>query len=190
MSLRAILHILNTTRSGAAVLLLACCFAACENDPAEVKKFEQTIRPDNVVKNAVIRRSESGRLQATMTAPLIMTYSKPEPKTVYKKGVKMCFYDGEGKPSATLSARQAVQYSARDIVVLRDSVVIIDLSTRDTTYLQDLTWNSPAHRIYSNRPVRQVNGLRAMYGDAFQSDDSLRAPQIIHQRGTVVWKEE
>lgn len=152
--------------------------------------FEPQSLPDNTIHNATVRRSENGRLQMIMTAPLIEQFSKPDPKTVYRKGVFMRFFDRSNKPTATLRARYAATFENRDIMLVRDSVVIVDFRTGDTVYLQDLTWNAAEHRIYSEKPLRSKNGRRITLGDSFESDDALQSPQIIHQRGTIEWKEE
>ena len=75
-------------------------------------------------------------------------------------------------------------------MMVRDSVVIIDLRSGDTVYLKNLTWNQAEHRIYSDTSLWSKNGQRLTYGDRFESDDSLHSPVIIHQRGTLEWKED
>ena len=125
-----------------------------------------------------------------MEAPLVCQYSKPEPKTEYPKGIKMRFFNGYNKPTGTLTARYAVSYDKRQETILRDSVVIVDLQNGDTVYLQDLIWNQLQHRVYSDKPLRSKNGARITLGDRFDSDDEFREPHIIHQRGTLEWKEE
>ncbi|MCQ2260934.1 MAG: LPS export ABC transporter periplasmic protein LptC [Bacteroidales bacterium] len=156
----------------------------------KIKMFEPQNLPDNTIHNASVRRSENGKLQMLMTAPLIEQYSKPDPKTEYRKGVYMRFFDGYNKPTATLRARYAVTYENRDLMMVKDSVVIVDIGTGDTVYLQDLTWNAAEHRIFSDKPVRSKNGRRITLGDSFESDDAFESPQIVHQRGTLEWKEE
>ena len=177
-------------RSGAAALLLTCLLSACGNDIEKTKIFEPHTLPDNTIKNARIQRSEKGQLQLIMRAPLMEMYSQPEAKTEYRKGVTMHFYDGYRKPTGILRARYAVSYDRREIMQVRDSVVIIDLQRGDTIYLHNLTWNQMEHRVYSDTTIRTKNGLRVTYGDRFESDDAFESPQIYHQRGTIEWKEE
>ena len=102
----------------------------------------------------------------------------------------MRFFNGYNKPTGTLTARYAVSYDKRQETILRDSVVIVDLQNGDTVYLQDLIWNQLQHRVYSDKPLRSKNGARITLGDRFDSDDEFREPHIIHQRGTLEWKEE
>lgn len=186
---------LQLVRSRECSLFLASCFVillttSCVNDLEKVKQFDKQNLPDQTIKDANIHRSSQGRLQLVMEAPLIEMWDAPESKTEYRQGVKLQFFNGPNNPTALLTARYAISYDSRQEMLVRDSVVIIDLRSGDTNYLQDLVWNSLEHRIYSCHPVRSINGQRVTYGDAFESDDAFDAPQIVHQRGTIEWKEE
>ncbi len=165
--------------------------SACGNDMEKIKLFDDhQAPPDNVLKEARVQRSESASLQMQMEAPRIERYSTPEPRTLYPQGVRVTFFSGADSPTAILTAKRAVQYEKRNLTEVRDSVVIIDLRSGDTTYLDELTWDAGQHRIYSEKPIRSVNGQRVTIGDGFESDDGMQSPQIIHQRGTVEWKED
>ena len=186
----AVLNIQAKSRGGAIALLLACLFVSCGNDIEKTKMFERKELPESTIHNAHIQRSEEGRLQLLMDAPLIEKYTVPEAKTLYRKGIKMRFFDGYNNPTGILTARYAMTYDKQDITIVRDSVVIIDLQRGDTIYLKDLTWNAMEHRVYSENPLRSKNGKRITLGDSFESDDEFKEPHIIHQRGTLEWKEE
>lgn len=190
MSASFIKKMTNQIRNGVLALFLICCIVGCGNDIEKVKMFERQELPDNTIKQARIQRSENGKLQMLMWAPIVEQYSKPEAKTEYPQGIFARFYDGYNKPTATLKARYAVSYDRRDAIMVRDSVVIIDLQRGDTVYLQNLTWNQMEHRVFSDKPVWSKNGDRVTYGDSFESDDEFRAPLIVHQRGTLEWTEE
>ena len=170
--------------------LLPLLLTACGNDIEKTKIFEPQSLPDNTIKNAHIQRSENGKLQMLMTAPLVEQYSDPEPKTEYRKGIYIQFFNGYRSATGTLRARYAVTYDKREELKVRDSVVIIDFQRGDTIYLHNLTWNQLEHRVYSDTTVRTKNGPRVTYGDRFESDDAFESPKIYHQRGTIEWKED
>lgn len=180
----------NKVRSSICMLLLTSCIAGCGNNMETINFFDRQELPDNTIKRAHIQRSESGRLQLQMDAPVIEQYSKPESKTVYPRGVCMHFFDDYNSPTAILKANYAISYDGRNLMQVRDSVVIIDLRSGDTTYLQDLTWDANQHRIFTDKPLRSKNGQRVTYGDGFTSDENMETPQILHQRGTLEWKED
>lgn len=190
MKFTSIQELLYKVRNGALALFLTSCLLGCGNDIEKTKLFEPQNLPDNTIKNAKVQRSENGRVQMLASAPIIEQYSKPEAKTEYSKGVYMRFFGSNGRPTATLKARYAVDFERMGKMMVRDSVVIVDLQRGDTVYLKDLTWNKQEHRIFTLNPVRSKNGPRVTLGDSFESDDAFTAPIIVHQRGTIEWNEE
>ena len=163
--------------------------ASCVNDIEKVNFFNRQHLPAQEVKDANIIRSVSGELQVSVKAPVIDIYQKPENKTVYPKGVQLYFYNADRTKKAYMRADYGISYDDQNLMMVRDNVVIIDYRTGDTSYLDDLTWNSNERRIYSNNPVRSVNGQRVTLGDGFVSDENFENPQVLHQRGTVVINE-
>lgn len=172
------------------LLLVVCCLlASCSNDMEKVQFFDRRDLPHQTLKGAHIYRSESGRLQLVMEASDIKVYRTPENKTVYPKGLKLHFYSEDRREKAFLTAGYGISFDDRNLMKAAKGVVIVDYRTGDTSYLDNLIWNSAEHRIYSNNPVRSVNGQRVTLGDGFVSDENFENPQILHQRGTVLVNE-
>lgn len=154
-----------------------------------IDRFSKKDLPDQQLVIAHIRRSEFGKLQLELNAPMILQYQKPEAKTVYPKGAKLCFFDDEGKIRTSIEGRYAISFDDRNIMKARDSVVVIDYVHGDTIYLNDIIWKADEDLIYSNHPVRSVNGQRMTYGDGFVSDQRLENLHITRQRGTIEFQE-
>lgn len=158
---------------------------SCSNDMKDIDRFERTDPPDQEIKDAHAWRSEEGRLQLELDAPTVVQYRQPDTRTVYPDGVELRFY-GEGRKLTTLiRANRATSYDDKNILTASDSVVVIDYNNGDTVYLEDITWKSDEDVIYSNRPVRSVNGNRVTYGDGFVSDGNMSNLRITRQRGTI-----
>lgn len=151
----------------------------------DIERFARQNPPDQEIKTARIHRSEQGRLQVEIDAPLITRYSQPAARTVYPRGVDLRFYDESRRLKTTIHARQAVSYDDRNIMKASDSVVVVDYSSGDTIYLEDIIWRNDDDIIFSNHPVRSVNGHRVTYGDGFSSDERLENLHISHQRGVI-----
>lgn len=145
------------------------------------------------IRDAHVRRSEHGKLQIELDAPLIQKFDKPRPKTEYHsksgKRVQLRFYDDNRKVKTCIEAGRAISLDDRDIMEAYDSVVVIDFSNGDTIYLQDLIWNASEDRIYSEHTVRAKNGQRVTIGDGFTSDQKMENMQIIHQRGIIEFED-
>jgi len=174
-------------------LLLAFSFyllvSSCSNDMKDIQRFEQTRPPDQEITDAHIWRSEYGRLQLELDAPRIVQYRNPDTRTHYPKGVELRFYDSQRQLKTRISARKATSFDDKNILTASDSVVVIDYSNGDTVYLQDIIWKSDEDIIYSNHPVRAVNGNRVTYGDGFVSDEKMSNLRITRQRGTIEFEE-
>lgn len=156
----------------------------------EVQRFERRTMPAQTIRDGHIVRSEKGELQMVMDAPVMVKYTDPVEKTIYPKGVKVTFYGSDQEATALFTSRYVVSFDDRNVIVARDSVVVVDYRSGDTTYLQDLVWDSHQKLVYSKHPLRSVNGARVTYGDSFESDDRFENPRILHQRGTVEWEDE
>ena len=155
----------------------------------DISRFDRKDPPSQIIRDARVWRSEYGRLQMELTSPLIVQYRQPDTRTHYPQGVNLCFYDSQRQLQTTISANKAISYDDQDILYARDSVVIIDHTNSDTIYLEDITWKSKEDVIYSNRPVRAVNGARLTFGDSFVSDAKLTNLRIKRQRGTIEFEE-
>ena len=145
------------------------------------------------VLNAHVRRSEFGKLQLELDAPIIQKYDRPKAKTIYKshrgQRVQLRLFNNDRSIKSTIEAGYAVSFDDIDIMEAHDSVVVIDFSNGDTIYLEDLIWNSSEDRIYSDHPVHAKNGKRITEGDGFVSDQSMENIQIIRQRGVIEFED-
>lgn len=156
----------------------------------KVQFFDQKNLPDQVVTGADIVRSSNGSLQMTLKADSILVYSLPEKKTIYPAGLRLSFFGAGKQLRATMRADYGVSFDSKNTMEAKGNVVIIDHQTGDTSYLEQVVWDRNAARIYSNSPVRQVNGQRVTLGDGFESDENFECPLIFHQRGTILFQDE
>lgn len=173
-------------------LLLPLALVSCHGDK-KIMPDDRRDSADQEVRNAHVRRSEYGKLQLELDAPLIQKYERPKPKTIYRgsdsKRVQLRLYNDDRSVKTLIEAGHAVSYDDRDIMEAYDSVVVIDYTNGDTIYLEDLIWNSNEDRIYSDHPVRAKNGKRITEGDGFVSDQRMENIQILRQRGTIEFEE-
>ena len=156
----------------------------------DIERFSRQNPPDQEIKAARIHRSEQGRLQVEIDAPLITRYTKPAARTIYPRGVDLRFYDESRRVKTSIHANKAVSYDDRNIMKGSDSVVVIDYSNGDTIYLEDIVWRDDEDIIFSNHPVRSVNGNRVTYGDGFSSDEQFTDLRIRRQRGVIEFNDD
>lgn len=165
-------------------VLLLSILTACRNDMEKVAFFDKKELPQQSIDSVSMVRSEHGHLQMKMDAPKIVVYEQPQKKTEYPQGLKMVIFDAN-KTAARISADYAFSLDEKKIMEAHKNVIIIDYQNGDTFYLKSLVWDQSDHRIFSNDPVKSINGQRVTYGDGFESDEEFTSPYIFHQRGTI-----
>ena len=156
----------------------------------KIRFFDPKELPQQSLDSVTIFRSSNGNIQMRLTAPKIVVYDKPESLTVYPHGVHLLVFSEDSTLVADLKADSAVSYDERKWMAAWNNVVVIDYRTGDTSYMQDITWNSAEGRIFSDHPVRSVNGQRVTIGDRFESDEGFTNPQIEGQRGTIEFNDQ
>ncbi|MBQ9417437.1 MAG: LPS export ABC transporter periplasmic protein LptC [Bacteroidales bacterium] len=161
---------------------------ACRGKDAVVPE-DRTDSAVQEVLDAWVWRSERGKLQLDLDAPIIRKYDHPRPKTVYlgneSRRVLIRFYNEELKVRSSIEADSAFSLDESNIMEAHGNVVVIDYSQNDTIYLADLIWNSAEDRIYSEHPVLAKNGSRITEGDGFESDQHMEHMHVVRQRGTI-----
>ena len=172
-----------------AFIALCLFLASCRNDMETVRLFDRQEFPQQSLDSVRVVRSSFGHKQMVLTAPSVVMFDKPEPATYYNEGVHMQVFGEDKKLLADIRADSAQQLDRQKLILAKGNIVIIDYRSGDTSYMNSLVWNSREHRVFSEEPVKSVNGLRVTYGDGFESDDNFASPQILHQRGTVTFQE-
>ena len=170
-------------------ILLTACTGQLQSIPDRSDSAAQELSV------AHVRRSEGGRLQLELDAPIIQKYNMPQPITKFRSRngvqVKIRFFAAsDGRKTASIFADSAISYDDRDMMEAHGNVMVIDHKTNDTVYLQDLRWNGDEDRAYSDNPVRARNGRRLTEGDSFVSDGRMENMQITNQRGVIEFNDD
>lgn len=171
------------------LLFLTACTGQLQSIPDRSDSAVQELSVTHV------RRSEGGRLQLELDAPIIQRYEMPQPITKFRSRsgvqVKIRFFAAsDGHKTASIFADSAISYDDRDMMEAHGNVMVIDHKTNDTVYLQDLRWNGDEDRAYSDNPVRARNGRRLTEGDSFVSDGRMENMQITNQRGVIEFNDD
>ena len=174
-------------------LLSGFLLSACNGQMQSIP--DRTDSADQELSVAHVRRSEGGRLQLELDAPIIQKYDSPRAMTKYRSRsgvqVKIRFFSADdGHMTASIFADSAISLDDRNIMEAHGNVVVIDYKTHDTVYLQDLRWEGNEDRAYSDNPVRARNGRRLTEGNGFTSDGSMENLQITHQRGVIEFNDD
>jgi LPS export ABC transporter protein LptC len=160
--------------------------SACENDLKDVQKIStnEVNKPVESYTNVDVIYSDSAKVKAHMTSPLMLDYDKvAKPYTEMPKGVKVIFYDANLKESGTITADYAIRHVQEKIIVLRKNVV--GTNVKGETFSSDeLIWNEDTKQVSSDKMVhvKMADGSIAD-GTSFLSDESLTHWKLANGTG-------
>jgi LPS export ABC transporter protein LptC len=148
---------------------------ACENDVKDLPKMsnDEASKPIETYTDVDVIYSDSAKVKAHMTSPLMIKYKVKNPYTEMPKGVKVIFYDPNMNENGTLTADFAVQREQEKTIELRKNVV--GVNAKGETFTSDeLIWDQNTKKVHSSKlvHVRMADGSIAD-GTSFTSDESL-----------------
>ena len=172
------------------ILLLSLAVLSCENKIDFIPKSDLLTLPSLTVKDFQTVYTDSGKVQLVLSAPIMEQYNNNEsPYYEFKSGIKVIFYDGREKPSASVTSKYAKYTKSNSLWELRDSVVVIN-EGNDKLETEVLYWDEPKDLIYSDRFVKITNEDQIVMGTGFESDPRLIKRKIKKVSATIYLKDQ
>jgi len=168
------------------IIAAAALLAGCENDLKDIKKIADAgaTKPVTSYTDVDVIYSDSAKVKAHMTAPLMMDYdSVKSPYTEMPKGVKVIFYGPDMKENGNITAKYAIYHKKEKNILLRNDVV--GTNTKGETFTSDeLIWDQDTKQVRSTKVVhiRMADGSIAD-GTDFLSDEGLNHWTLGHGSG-------
>ncbi len=159
--------------------------AACENDLDAIKKIANMNSglAIDTTRGVDVIYSDSAIVKGRLLTPLLIKYATEKPYDVMPNGVKVVFFDKDGKEEGTIVADSAVQLENESITKFYKNVVATSVKG-DTFKSDELIWDQPKKIIYSNKPVEiHTADGNVFNGVSFKSDDKLENPEIVSGTG-------
>lgn len=135
------------------ILLLAVLFTGCENDIREVRALGQ--KKTGVEEGYQIESflSQDSKTKARLTAPVMLRYLTDTVRTVFPKTLHVDFYNDSVVVESTLFAKYGTYAENDRKVLLKDSVIVINVLKHDTLRTEELWWDQNRQIFYTDKPV-------------------------------------
>lgn len=178
-----------------AAIAVITLITGCENDLKDIQKISaaEVNRPGQRYTDVDVIYSDSAKVKAHMTAPLMLDYEKDKTKKAYiemPKGVKVTFYDENLKITSTIVADYAVRHVDEKLIELRKNVVGTNVKG-DTFTSDELIWDENTRQIHSNKlvHVKMADGS-ITDGTSFTSDENLNHWIMTQGTGIINVKDQ
>ncbi len=171
------------------IILFTVSVSACTNDLSKVAAIAnaQASIPVETSKNIVLLYSDSAIVKARLTSPEMQYFKIKVPYHSMNKGLHLEFFDKFLNVESELFAKKGTRYDTKNIVEVRDSVVVINTKGEKLT-TERLIWNENTKKIYTDKFVSITTKDQVIYGEGFEANQDLTAYKIKKIRGTVALK--
>lgn len=174
------------------VLLLATgILFSCVNDLETIKKVSyKSTDPDERTRNLHVLYTDSGYAKIEVNATLAETYSKPNPVIKLKDGIKVNFFDDEGKIVSILTALYGEIHQNKGTMFVRDSVQLYNREKNQRLETEELHWNQKDSTIFTEKLVRIRTPEALFFGKGVRTKQDFSVYEFIQPQGKILIKED
>ena len=179
------------------MILFMLVLFSCKNDIKIINSLPGVDSlPLEIAYDVEISFSDSGKLQAVLSAPVMERISEEEKDggeyLEFPEGFKAVFYDSLANPETQITARYGVNYEKKDFMEARHNVIIKNFAKQEQLNTEHLIWDRKKKEIYSDVFITLTKPDEVLYGDGFSSDETFEAYEVINPTGefSIVQEEE
>ena len=147
---------------------------ACKNDIETINSLLIVDSlPMEMARDIEILYSDSGKIQASLTGPLMIRNEGEESYIEFPDGFKVIFFDSILQEKSQITANYGISYEAKKILEAQNDVVVINLEKHEQLNTEHLVWDQNKHIIYSDVFVKITTPDNVLYGDSLISDEKF-----------------
>lgn len=168
---------------------------ACENDLSEVNSITAATEkqlPVESGKNVEIMYSDSARVRAKLTAPVLDHYSGKKNYMELPKGMQVIFYDANKKEQTKLTANYGIGYddgTGMNRMEAKQNVVVVN-EKGDRLNTEHLIWDAVSKTIYTEDFVKITTAEETIWGDGLTANQDFTVYEITHPKGSIAVGDE
>jgi LPS export ABC transporter protein LptC len=158
----------------------------CENSLKDIQKISanEVSKPVERYTGVDVIYSDSARVKAHMTAPVMINYKVKKPYIEMPNGVKVIFYDNNLHETSTIVADYAIRHEVEKTIELRKNVVGTNVKG-DTFTSDELIWDESTKQIHSSKLVHvKMSDGSISDGTSFTSDENFNHWTMTQGTGT------
>jgi len=134
--------------------------------------------------------SDSGKIQAHLTSPLLKKYVGENAYTEFPNGFHLIVFDSALRPSTTITGNYGKNRDAARIMEARGNVIVKNLLKNKQLETECLIWDENKRLIYSEGKVKIIEPAKILYGNGIQANESFTWYKIINPTGQMMVKKD
>lgn len=160
--------------------------SGCGNDLKDIERVEALTEAGvERAEGITMYYSDSAVVRMRAQAPVMLYYLDPKnPRREFPKGLHVDFYDHQQQRTSQLTAKYAEQSESKQVITLRDSVVIWNYRN-ERLEAEELICNEREQTIISNKFVKITTPTYIIYGSKLRSNLDFTDWYLDSTKGTV-----
>lgn len=165
--------------------MLVGVFFACENDTAEIAKYDLSNDfPDQAAKDVEILYSTEGNVAFQLNAPVLNQYTGEKAYNEMPEGVHVQIFDSLLNVTTDLTSNYAIQNSQSNTMEAKGNVVVIN-EKGEKLETEHLVWDQKTEKISSDVFVTITTKNQTLEGDGLISNQDFTDYRILNPVGTI-----
>jgi len=161
--------------------------AACSNDLEKIHEISiqnQASFPIETIKDCEIIYSDSAKVRVLLNSTLMNRYADEESYIEFKNGLKVQFFDVNGKKESELNADYAIVDEEKDLMLAQHNVVVRNVDG-DVLETEKLNWNQQKEEIFTDEFVKITTDNEVIFGQGLVSNQNFSKYTIRKIKGTI-----
>ena len=183
----SIVPLAHITLRKALVFGLLTLVYACSNDLEKINEISiqnQASFPVETIKDCEIIYSDSAKVRVLLNATLMNRYADEETYVEFKDGLKVQFFDINGKKESELNADYAIIDDENDLMLAENNVVVRNVEG-DILETKKLNWSQQKEEIFTEEFVKITTENEVIFGEGLVSNQNFSKYTIRKIKGTI-----
>ncbi len=160
-------------------------FFSCKNDPVEVNELtRKDTLPLLTTQNVDLLVSDSAKLKVHLTAPREEDFAGDDPRSVFRQGVYIEFFDSVGNINSHMEAMYGERRPKKQETIVKRKVVVVNVDG-DKLETEKLIWDERNQKIYTDAAVKITTAEQILFGNGMTADSDFTNYEITEPTGSI-----
>ena len=173
------------------VAFVTMMLVSCENS---ITVIQEITKADTLsamtAKQVIYYRSDSGRVQMQLNAPVMNHFEGKNSKIEFPEGFEAVFFDSVMQPSSSIKANYGINYESTQLMEARNDVVVENFNTKEILNTESLYWDQRKKLIFTKAFVKITSPDKVVFGDSLNATEGFDQRTIHNIRATLEIEEE
>ena len=151
----------------------------------DISTYQSSNFPVETIEDCEIIYSDSAQVRVILNAKELNRYTYDESYLEFTNGVRMHFFNSEGKKESELVSDYAKLNEESNLMIAKNNVKIRNVDG-DLLESDELIWNQETKEIYSDKFVKITTEYEVIYGNGFVSNQNFTKYMIKNIKGTIL----